>query len=199
MTSTSAGDRALGGDMPGDDMRADAERADDEPSTLTGLRYGSRPWAVAGRRAVLALMLVAAVLAGLGFLGVHHSSVTASANGTTLTVNYAGVARPGLDVPLRVIITREGGFGSDITLAINRHYLGILESQGMYPDNSDATSLGSETVLLTYTAPPSGTTFVVDFDTYIQPGSQIGASATISVMDGIKPVVTVGFTTFLFP
>jgi hypothetical protein len=83
-------------------------------------------------------------------LGVHRRTVTVSGGGYTLTVLYAGVARPGLDVPLRVSVTSDHGFGKQITLGVDRRYLGIFESQGMFPDNSDATSLGADTVLLSY-------------------------------------------------
>ena len=139
-------------------------------------------------------------MAGLGFLGVHRRTVTVSGGGYTLTVLYAGVARPGLDVPLRVSVTSDHGFGKQITLGVDRRYLGIFESQGMFPDNSDATSLGADTVLLSYSPPPSGDLFVVDFDTYVQPGSQVGSDGTVSVMDeDSKPVVTAHFSTFLFP
>lgn len=168
-------------------------------STLQGLRYGSRPWVIVGRRLVLGLLLAAVVCAALGLLGVHRRTVSATADGITLTVTYPGVARPGLDVPLRVMVVSDHGFGDDITLAVNRDYLGILESQGIFPDVNDATALGDDRVMLTFSAPPSGNVFVVDFDTYIQPGSQIGAAATISVMDGTTAAVTVAFSTFLFP
>ena len=171
-----------------------------DSSTLQDLRRGDARWATVGRRVVLIAMLATVVMAGLGLLGVHRRTVTVSGGGYTLTVLYAGVARPGLDVPLRVSVTSEHGFGKQITLGVDRRYLGIFESQGMFPDNSDATSLGADTVLLSYSPPPSGDLFVVDFDTYIQPGSQVGSTGSISVMDeDSKPVVTAHFSTFLFP
>lgn len=172
----------------------------DQWSTLSDLRTGRAMTGTVGRRAVLVVLLVAVLASGVGLLGVHRRTVTAHGGGYTLTVLYPAVARPGLDVPFRVTVTSDGGFDKDITLAFDRRYLpGIFETQGMFPDNSDATSLGQNLVLLTYSAPPSGDLFVMDYDAYIQPGSQIGASGSISVMHGSSAVVTVHFSTFLFP
>jgi hypothetical protein len=47
--------------------------------------------------------------------------------------------------------------------------------------------------------PPPGDELAVDFDAYIQPSSQIGASGEVAVLDGAPPVVTVPFRTWLVP
>ena len=44
-----------------------------------------------------------------------------------------------------------------------------------------------------------GGPFVLDYDAYIQPASQRGSPATIAVVVDDQPVVSVDFSTFLFP
>ena len=39
----------------------------------------------------------------------------------------------------------------------------------------------------------------MDFDAYIQPSSQLGESAEVSVLDGGTAIATVPFSTFLVP
>jgi hypothetical protein len=130
-------------------------------------------------------------------LGVHTSARTTSANGYSLTVHYPSVARAGLDTPWQVTVTHPGGFGKQLTLGVTGDYFNIFEAQGFHPNPSDETRDGS-TLYLTFTAPP-GDTFVVDFDAYIQPASQQGRSATVSVIDGGTAVASVNLHTRLMP
>ena len=51
----------------------------------------------------------------------------------------------------------------------------------------------------TFDTPPDGSPFVLDYDAYIQPASQTGATARVSVMRKNDRLTTVQFTTFLFP
>ena len=76
-------------------------------------------------------------------------------------------------------------------------YFNIFETQGFHPEPADETR-DAHTLYLTFTAPP-GDTFVVDFDAYIQPSSQRGRSARVSVMEGDTPVVSVDIDTRLLP
>jgi hypothetical protein len=150
------------------------------------------------RQAMIALMLAAVVAAASGLLGVHSRQASASAAGYTVTVQYAGVARAGLDVPLRIEVSSEQPFGKEITLAINREYFAIFETQGFHPEPS-ATAAQGDDVLLTFDSPPDGGPFTVDYDAYIQPASQRGAAGRVSLMHGTDRLVTVDFATFLFP
>jgi hypothetical protein len=142
----------------------------------------------------MALVVVADLLS---LLGVRTSAVSAHGKGYDLSVRYPSVARAGLDTPWQVTVTHPGGFGKDLTLAISGDYFNIFETQGFHPEPADETR-DAHTLYLTFTAPP-GDTLVVDFDAYIQPSSQRGRSARVSVMEGDTPVVSVDIDTRLLP
>jgi hypothetical protein len=173
----------------------------DDSTILTGtgeeLEEGSHPVALWVRRAMLTAMalLVAADL--LSLLGVRTGSVSAQHHGYTVTLHYPSVARAGLDTPWQVTVSHPGGFGPQLTLAITGSYFNIFETQGFHPNPSDETRDGT-TLYLTFTA-PQGDTFVVDFDTYVQPASQQGRSATLTVIDGGTAQVSVDYHTRLMP
>jgi hypothetical protein len=54
-------------------------------------------------------------------------------------------------------------------------------------------------IYLSFTPPDSGEDFTVDYDAYIQPASQIGRHAELSLMDHQNPRLTVHFHTWLAP
>lgn len=168
-------------------------------STLTGLETGreerSGLW---GRRAFLCLLLVV-VLAGVtGRLGVRTATASADSADYDLDVTYAAVARAGLDVPWQVTVTSRAGFQEEITLAVTGDYFDIYETQGFTPEPS-ASTRDADTLYLTFDA-PEGTEFTVDYDAFIQPSSQVGHDATVSVVDaGLVPIVTVSIRTTLLP
>jgi hypothetical protein len=158
---------------------------------------GSHPVALWLRRAMLAAMALVVAADLFSLLGVRTSRAAAQRDGYSLTLRYPSVARAGLDTPWQVTVTHPGGFGKQVTLAVTGSYFNIFETQGFHPEPSDETRDG-ETLYLTFTAPP-GDTFVVDFDAYIQPSSQQGRSATLAVVDGGTPAVSVDFHTRLWP
>lgn len=142
--------------------------------------------------------MAVAVAAGLlSLLGVRSSSVSAHDGGYDVSLRYPSVARAGLDTPWQVTVTHPGGFGKELTLAVTGDYFDIFETQGFHPEPADETR-DRDTLYLTFTAPP-GDTFVVDFDAYIQPASQQGRSATLSIIDGGARKATVAFDTLLLP
>jgi hypothetical protein len=158
---------------------------------------GSHKVAMWLRRAMLTAMALAVAADLFSLLGVHTSSVTAQRNGYTLTLHYPSVARAGLDTPWQVTVVHPGGFGKELTLGVTGDYFNIFETQGFHPNPASETRDGT-TLYLTFTAPP-GNTFVVDFDAYIQPASQQGRSATVSVIDSGTPMVAVDYRTRLMP
>jgi hypothetical protein len=173
-----------------------------DPSTVCdhaggSLGEGSHPVALWMRRLMLIGMAVVVAADLLGLLGVHTSAVSAEHGGYGVTLHYPSVARAGLDTPYQVTVTHPGGFGKQLTLAITGSYFNIFETQGFHPDPADETRDGT-TLYLTFTAPP-GDTFVVDFDTYVQPASQQGRSATLTVIDGGAAQVSVDYQTRLMP
>lgn len=169
-------------------IRTHADEAIDE---------GSHPVAMWARRAMLTAMALVVAADLFSLLGVHTSSVSAEDNGYAVTLDYPSVARAGLDTPWQATVTHPGGFGKQLTLAVTGSYFNIFETQGFHPNPSDETRDG-QTLYLTFTAPP-GDTFVVDFDTYVQPASQQGRSATLTVIDGGVRQVSVDFHTRLMP
>ncbi|NLU85044.1 hypothetical protein HCA44_19930 [Rhodococcus sp. HNM0569] len=77
-------------------------------------------------------------------------------------------------------------------------YFGIFDSQGWSPQ-ADTETADADMVYMTFT-PPEGTVFTLDFDTYIEPGSQRGESGAVRVFDAAgRPAVDLSFTTWLVP
>lgn len=150
------------------------------------------------RRAVLVLFLLFVVAGAVGLLGVHSTTASTSENGWTLELEYAEVARGGLDVPWEVTVEREGGFDGPITLALTGDYLDIYETQAFHPEPS-ASMRDATTLFLEFDPPPSGEVFVVAYDAYIQPGSQLGKDAGVAVVDQGVQTARVEFTTRLLP
>ncbi|MBA3524733.1 MAG: hypothetical protein H0T85_09325 [Geodermatophilaceae bacterium] len=150
------------------------------------------------RRILLVLLLVVVLAAAAGAFGVRSGRVSDSAGGYTLTLVYPRVARAGLDVPWHATITHQGGFDEDIVLAVTADWFTIIETQGFLPSPDSETSDG-EFVYLTFLPPPDGEVFRVDFDSYIQPASQLGRSAELRLLVGGQPVVSVAYRTWLVP
>ncbi len=161
----------------------------------TGLEKRTGLW---GRRAFLSVLLVV-VLAGLsGLLGVHTATARASAHGYDLDVTYAKIARAGLDAPWQVTVTHPDGFDKEVVIAVTGDYFDIFETQGFTPEPS-ASVRDATTLYLTFDA-PEGDVFTVAYDAYIQPSSQVGRDATVSVADADQaPLVSVDITTHLLP
>jgi hypothetical protein len=148
---------------------------------------------------VLVGLLTAVVAAGAaGLLGVHSTTSSGSGGGYEVSVEYAAVARAGLDVPWSVEVRRAGGFDGPVTLAVTADYFDIYEEQGLDPQPTAERSDG-EYLYWTFDPPPAGDRFAVDFDAYIQPASQLGSSGEVSVLVGTERVATTEFSTWLVP
>lgn len=165
--------------------------------TLIDLQERQSAAAVAGRRLVLVLLVVLVALSLGGVLGVRTSSVTSSANGYTLRLDYPATGRAGLDVTWRVRVDHPGGFDKELTLAVTGDYFDIFETQGFFPEPSKQVRDG-EVLYLTFDA-PGGSTFTLDYDAYLQPASQQGRSAHLAVVADGSEVVGVDYTTRLVP
>ena len=150
------------------------------------------------RRAVLSFFLLFILAGAVGLLGVHTTTASNSESGWTLDLEYAQVARGGLDVPWEVTVEREGGFDGPITLALTGDYLDIFETQAFHPEPS-ASMRDATTLFLEFDPPPSGEVFVVAYDAYIQPGSQLGKGAGVAVVDQGVQTARVDFRTRLLP
>ncbi|WP_156740793.1 hypothetical protein [Occultella aeris] len=163
----------------------DVHPLDAGPRSVLMRRFGT---------AALALVLLAALG---GFLGDRESTTSAQAQGYTLTVTSAAAARPGQDVPWRVRVHSPEGFGPELTIAVTAAYLEIYETQGFHPEPS-ATTRDGEWLYLTFDT-PSGTTFVLDYDAYIQPNADVGRSGAVALVLDDARVAEVPIRTVLFP
>ena len=172
-------------------MRTPRSTLDD---VVTGAPSDAALWTRRGFLLALAALLVVALS---GQLGVRSTTTTATGGDYELSVRYAAVARPGLDVPWQVTVGRSGGFDDKLVLAVTGDYFDIFETQGFTPEPSAWTRDG-ETVYLTFDT-PDGETFRLDYDAYIQPASQQGQDGTVSVLSGGVAVVTADFDTKLWP
>jgi hypothetical protein len=146
----------------------------------------------------LALLLAVVLLGALGVLGVHTRTASRSSNGYTLSVTYPQVARAGLDVPWRVRVHRDGGVNSEISLAVSSDYFRMFETQGFYP-TPDSTTNDGDYVYMQFTKLRPGRDFVLEYDAYIQPASQIGKSGTVRLLVGNREVARTSFHTWLVP
>lgn len=151
-----------------------------------------------GRRAFLAVLAVLVGAAGVGVLGTRTTTTSATGDGWSLRLEYAAVARPGLDVPFTATVGHEGGFGDHVTLALTGDYLDLYETQGFHPEPSSTTRDG-DTLLLTFDPPPAGEVMVVSYDAYIQPTAWHGRSAVLSVVSDGRRTATVHLDTHLLP
>jgi len=168
-------------------------------STIEGFETREqRRAALWGRRVVVSLIALLVLAGATGWLGVRTTTEVARQGGYTLALEHASTARSGLDVPWRVTVDRSGGFGKTLTLAVTGDYFDIYETQGFSPEPSAETRDGSR-LYLTFDTPP-GETFMVSYDAYIQPSSQLGRSGTLSVVDPDgQPLVSLDFSTHLLP
>lgn len=169
-------------------------------STVSDLDEGRPAAALAARRLVLVavLLLVGAGLGGL--LGVRTEATTRTGQGYTLRLDYPASGRSGLDARWQVRVEHPDGFEDKLTLAVTGDYFDIFETQGFFPEPSETTRDG-ETLYLTFDS-PEGTTFLLDYDAYIQPASQQGRSAHLAVVDsptGGNELVGLDYTTRLVP
>jgi hypothetical protein len=183
--------------MSVDRIDAEALRGQDSLLRDVCLRDDPSPRRWPGRLATIVLLLV--VLVGAtGFLGTHTRTVSVGADGYRMSVTYAWIARNGQDVPWRVKVHCPNGCNEDITLAVSAQYFHIYESQGFFPEVDTSTSDG-RFVYLTFSAPPDGHDFGVDYDAYIQPGSHTGAPGDVRLIVNNKLVTTAHIHTWLAP
>ena len=176
----------------------DARGPDGSPDDSTLANVPPPPVRTPVLRRIVLAVLTLIVLAGVtGFLGVRTGTVTANGDGYAMQLEYAQIARAGLDVPFDVTLKHEGGFDGDIVLAMTADYFDIFEHQGVSPEPDSESSEGPM-VYMTFTA-PQGNEFRMGYDIYIQGSSQVGASGEVWLSVDDKPLLLVSFTTVLLP
>lgn len=140
------------------------------------------------------------LLAGtLNAFGVRSATTTASGGGYTLEVTYAEVSRAGLATPWSAVVTRAGGFGDTLVMAINASYFDHFDENGFDPDPSSSTVDG-EWLIWEFDA-PDGDTFTVGFDARLEPGVQFTSIKGITQVRGPDgdAIVEARYRTFAMP
>lgn len=174
-------------------------RTSDSDSTLDDVAGPDRPdhglWT---RRIAVAVLSLLLITAATGWLGVRSRTEVAGKDGYRLAVTYAVVARAGLDVPLTLRVHEPQQIDHDVVIGITAGYFRIFETQGFFPEPSDVTSDG-DTIWMTFSPPPSGRDLVIDYDAYIQPSSQRGATAVVTLVTGGISRAAVPIGTALVP
>ncbi len=130
----------------------------------------------------------------------HTATITRTASGYTLSLDYPEAGRAGLDVTWRARVDHPGGFEKELTLAVTGAYFDIFETQGFFPEPSKQIRDG-DVLYLTFDA-PKGASFTVDYDAYIQPASQQGRRAHLAVVSntgGGTEIVGFDYKTRLVP
>lgn len=145
-------------------------------------------------------LLVALLLVGIsGFAGVREGEVSASGGGYDLTVRYPRVTRPGLAVPLSILVRHDGGFDGPITVAITDELFTIFDENGVSPAPDAETSDGGR-IIWEFEPPDEGSVFEVLIDTRTGPNVQRGMQATTALLDEDgKVAVSVDHRTTVFP
>ena len=167
-------------------------------STLDDVAHRpERGAALVVRRCVIGVLFLLVVAGAVGVFGVHSRSATTSSGGYRLRVTYPQTARAGLDVPWRTEIDKPGGFNSNITIAVSSDYFRMFETQGFFP-NADSMTNDGQFVYFSFDK-PSGDRFVLEYDAYIQPASQIGKTATVELIVGGSVVAHTKIRTWLVP
>ncbi|MGP7961531.1 hypothetical protein ACTVCO_12095 [Sanguibacter sp. A247] len=139
-------------------------------------------------RNVGTILLMALILAALlGVFGTRTTVRSVTQDGWTTTVRYAEAARAGLDVPVTITVTREGGFDADVVIAISSDYLRILDQQSTGPEPAEQSRDDTWTYL-TFT-PPDGDTLKVDIEAYVRALRHEGAVGQVAVIDSAGTLV----------
>jgi hypothetical protein len=168
------------------------------------VQLGQGP-ATAGLRRKRRVLLdgFAVVVAGvfvLGLLnvpGVRTSTARGEAGGAEVEVSYGRVTRSGLETPLAITVTREGGFEEPVRLGVTAAYLGLFDENGLDPEPAASTTAGD--LLLWEFDPPVGDRLDVSFDARISPAVQRGRGGAVVLFEGDVEVVRVPFHTTVLP
>jgi hypothetical protein len=150
-----------------------------------------------GRRVLLAILAAFVILGATSLLGPHTSTRQASGGGYDLKVVYPAVTRPGLAIRWIVFVHRTGGFSGPIQLATTTTYFNLFDFADLDPDPSKQTA--SPELTIWEFEPPPGETLRVTFDARLEPARQHGSTATTSVLENDRPVVSIRYQTRVMP
>jgi hypothetical protein len=138
------------------------------------------------------------VLAGsIGAFGIRTGTVTGSGGGYDLSLAYPLTDRSSMPIHWVLTVRRPGGFGKSVDVGLTRSYLDLLDINDIEPEPSGSRDVG-DMVVWTFD-PPVGDTLVVSLDGQIQMNTLFGSGATVSVLEGQRPVASLHYRTWTAP
>ncbi len=169
-----------------------------EGSTTAGVPLAPRRRSVLTRGIATAALATFVLAGATGLFGERTAVVRAvDAEGRSLAVTFAPVARGGLDVPWRVELEDPRGLPDQVVLAVDPTYFEIFESQRFFPEPAQEARDG-DTWQLTFDT-TGATSLVVSYDAYVQPRFTGGRRGAVAVVDESRPPLAVHFRTALMP
>lgn len=141
-------------------------------------------------------VMIAAGLAGV--LGPRTADVAADGGVYRLEVHYAQVTRSGLATPLRVNVTRAGGFDGPVTLAFDKDLFDRLDFQNFYP-NPAAETAAPHRIVYEFD-PPGGDVLSITLDARTGPTQPPSAHRYwVAVLEDGREVAGVRFRMVVLP
>ena len=151
------------------------------------------------RVATVSVIVVIIAFAAFGLLGVTFSKSSTTSDGYTLSVDYAAIARPGLEAPFSITVTRDGApLPDQLTIGIGSDLLLLLDHYGIQPTPVGSSNDGVWTTW-TFDVPPGQTVFAVDFDGRMGPSERWSHEETAFLNIEEDRIVTTRFTLWVLP
>ena len=161
----------------------------------TPLRVMRRNRAI--RAASVGLIGVVLVLALFNVLGPRYQTTTRTVGGTSVTLEYPEIMRPGLASRWILSVHRPGGFDGKITVATTARWFEGFDFNDLLPNAASETERGDMVVYAF--DPPPGDTFRLEIDFMATPTETLVRHATTTVAgDGLAPV-SIPYRTIFLP
>ncbi len=172
------------------------------PATAADVSTDPRTWerGIWWRRAFLTVVGLVVVAGLFGVFGLRSRTVQAQSRSgaVSLQVQYAQVARAGLDVPFDIEVHRRGGFDDDVVLQVSTSYLDLFDRSSIEPQPDEETST-SGSIFWTFHRPTTDT-LTVSVDMQVQHGKHWGRSGAVAVLTANgRALARTTFTTWLAP
>ena len=168
-------------------------------TTLPNPDAFSAVWDRRIRHISVSVIVTTVALAAVGLLGVSSARATNTDNGYSLSIQYAGITRPGLATPLSIEVVALGGnLPGNVTLRVSSDYLAMFDANGIEPTPTSAFNDGTWTDW-TFDVPPGRGVLRVDFDGRLEPAVQWRRSGTVAVIVDDQEVVATGINTWVAP
>jgi hypothetical protein len=150
------------------------------------------------RRVGIVALLVLVATGSVGILGPRTADVAAEGGGYRMVVHHSQVTRSGLATPLRIEVTRDGGFDDPVTLAFDKDLFDRLDFQNFYPNPAEETAAPHRVVY--EFDPPGGAVLSVTLDARTGPTQPPSAHRYwVAVLDDGREVAQVRFRMVVLP